>query len=170
MTSHAAAMSAPHRSHSTAAAAAAYGRLAAMSAISFVAMYALMYAMVDRWAQVYGNLSQVYMAALMTGAMVLVELACMRSMYPSARLNGLALGLGVLIMALGWFGIRQQWGSGDEQLLRAMIPHHGGAVLMCERATLRRPEVVRLCEQILRSQQQEIAWMRVQLDTAKAVP
>lgn len=135
-----------------------------MSALSFAAMYLLMYAMVDRWAQVFNNLNQVYMAALMTAAMVVIELGVMRHMYPSARLTGLALVLSLLAMALGWFGLRQQWGSTDQQLLRAMIPHHGGAVLMCERASLRSPEVRRLCEQILRSQQQEIAWMRTQLE------
>ena len=39
-----------------------YGRLAIMAALSFVAMYALMYAMVDRFANVRPNLNQLYMA------------------------------------------------------------------------------------------------------------
>ena len=42
-----------------------YGRLLVMTAISFIAMYVLMYAMVDRFANVFVNLNQVYMAGLM---------------------------------------------------------------------------------------------------------
>lgn len=52
-----------------------------MSALSFDAMYVLMYAMVDRLTNVYSSLNQAYMAALMTAPMVLIELAVMREMY-----------------------------------------------------------------------------------------
>src|SRR3989304_9034391 len=55
--------------------------LLAMAALSFVAMYILMYAMVDRWSNVYTNLNQFYMAALMTAPMMLIEIALMRAMY-----------------------------------------------------------------------------------------
>ena len=37
-----------------------------MTVLSFIAMYALMYAMVDSFESVYANLNQVYMAGLMT--------------------------------------------------------------------------------------------------------
>jgi hypothetical protein len=46
-----------------------------MTVLMFIAMYWLMYAMVDRLANVYPNLNQVYMAGLMTAPMVLIELA-----------------------------------------------------------------------------------------------
>jgi hypothetical protein len=52
-----------------------YARLAIMVVLSFLAMYGLMYAMVDRAQNVYANLNQLYMAALMTAAMVILELA-----------------------------------------------------------------------------------------------
>ena len=38
-----------------------YLRLLAMTVLSFLAMYVLMYAMVDEFADVYGNLNQAYM-------------------------------------------------------------------------------------------------------------
>jgi uncharacterized protein (DUF305 family) len=41
-----------------------------------------------------------------------------------------------------------------------MIPHHSGAVLMCERARLRDAEIVELCAKIIQSQQQEIDQMK----------
>jgi hypothetical protein len=40
-------------------------------ALSFISMYVLMYAMVDRFANVYPNFNQFYMAGLMTAPMVL---------------------------------------------------------------------------------------------------
>ena len=46
-----------------------YRRLLVMTALSFVAMYVLMYAMVDRFDNVYSNFNQVYMAGLMTASM-----------------------------------------------------------------------------------------------------
>ncbi|MBD4094069.1 DUF305 domain-containing protein, partial [Xanthomonas citri pv. citri] len=53
-----------------------------MMGLSFVAMYALMYAMVDQWANVYNNVNQFYMAGLMAAPMLLIELWLMSSMYP----------------------------------------------------------------------------------------
>ena len=44
-----------------------YARLAAMLGLSFVAMFVLMYAMVDRYANALPNINQVYMAGLMAG-------------------------------------------------------------------------------------------------------
>jgi hypothetical protein len=49
-----------------------------MAALSFIAMDILMYAMVDRPANVFPNLNQAYMADLMTAPMVIIELLVMR--------------------------------------------------------------------------------------------
>jgi hypothetical protein len=43
-----------------------YRHLLIMTALSFASMYVLMHAMVNTFANVYSNLNQVYMAALMT--------------------------------------------------------------------------------------------------------
>jgi|TARA_B100001105_G_C22331816_1_gene417257 uncharacterized protein (DUF305 family) len=40
-----------------------------------------------------------------------------------------------------------------------MIPHHSGAILMCEQATLTDPEIKALCRGIVDGQRQEIAQM-----------
>lgn len=50
-----------------------YGRLGIMIALSFVAMYVLMYAMVNSLDNVVMNFNQVYMAGLMAAPMVLIE-------------------------------------------------------------------------------------------------
>jgi uncharacterized protein (DUF305 family) len=44
-----------------------------------------------------------------------------------------------------------------------MIPHHSGAILMCERAQLRDAELRELCDLIIASQQDEIAQMSAML-------
>jgi uncharacterized protein (DUF305 family) len=55
---------------------------------------------------------------------------------------------------------RTQEAVGDRQFLRSMIPHHSSAILMCERASISDAEVIRLCDQIVRSQNDEIAQMK----------
>lgn len=64
-----------------------YGRLALMTAVSFIAMFILMYAMVDRFDSVYPNVNQFYMAGLMAAPMVIIELFVMRAMYPDTKMN-----------------------------------------------------------------------------------
>jgi uncharacterized protein (DUF305 family) len=140
-----------------------YLHLAIMLGLSFVAMYALMYAMVDRFDNVIMNVNQAYMAALMTAPMAIIELVVMRSMYSSTRLNLLIGAGGVVVLMVSWLAIRGQVGIGDTQFLRSMIPHHGGAVLMCEEAPLRDEEIRRLCSEITASQQAEIARMKAML-------
>jgi len=140
-----------------------YKHLAIMAGLSFIAMYILMYAMVDQFGNVYNHYNQVYMAGLMAAPMVIIELIVMRAMYQSRRLNIAVYGAVVLLGIFFWFGIRQQIGVNDAQLLRAMIPHHAGAVLMCEKASLSDIEVQALCQKILESQREEIAQMKAKL-------
>jgi hypothetical protein len=140
-----------------------YGRLALMALLSFLTMYGLMYAMVDRFANVFPNLNQAYMAALMTAPMVIIELLVMSSMYPNRKANlGIVAGSAVLLIA-SWSFIREQTGIAEDQFLRSMIPHHAGAILMCEEAKLHDPEIEKLCGDIRLSQQQEIDFMKAKL-------
>jgi len=52
---------------------------------------------------------------------------------------------------------------GTPAFLRSMIPHHAGALLMCERAPLRDAGIRALCGTIMRGQQTEIDWMKAKL-------
>lgn len=140
-----------------------YPRLYLMAGLSFVAMFALMYAMVDRFSNVFLNLNQFYMAGLMVVPMVLIELAVMRAMYSNGRLNTIIVIASIVALALFWFGIREQAAIGNEQFLRSMIPHHAGAILMCEETRANDAEIQKLCENIIKSQTDEIAQMRAKL-------
>ena len=137
-----------------------YGRLPLMMALSFLAMYALMYAMVDQWANVYHNVNQLYMAGLMAAPMLLIELWLMSSMYPDRRRNLILASVTVAFMLFCWWGIRSQAAVTDRQFIRSMIPHHAGAILMCEENRLKDPELAKLCQDIIASQTQEIAQMK----------
>jgi uncharacterized protein (DUF305 family) len=44
-----------------------------------------------------------------------------------------------------------------------MIPHHAGAILMCQRAPIDDPDIAGLCRSIVSSQQSEIDWMKTKL-------
>jgi len=140
-----------------------YAMLAVMGVLSFVAMYALMFAMVDRFANVFPSFNQFYMAALMTAPMIVIEVAVMGAMYPSKRANLLIIGASVIALVAFWFAIRQQLAIGDVQFVKSMIPHHAGAILMCENASLKDAELVKLCQTIVAGQQAEIDQMKARL-------
>jgi uncharacterized protein (DUF305 family) len=136
-----------------------YGGLALNLGLSAVAMYFAMYAMIDTAAELYLNLNNLYMVAMMVAPMGVLMLLLMGSMYPSKRLN-LALHAGFVSMfALAFWLTRTQTAIGDEQFLRSMIPHHSGAILMCREASISDPEIIALCGAIQRSQREEIDQM-----------
>ena len=137
-----------------------YARLLLMTALSFVAMYFLMYAMVDRFDSYYNNINQGYMAGLMAASMVVIEIAVMRAMYPSRALNAALITAAIIALAACWILIREQGAVGDRQFVRSMIPHHSGAILMCENAAIQDAELRELCGTIVTSQAEEIRQMK----------
>lgn len=140
-----------------------YRRLLVMGVLSFIAMFILMYAMVDVLGNVYPNLNQFYMAGLMTAPMIVIELALMGAMYENKRLNAFIMAASTLVGLAFFLLIRQQSAISDKQFLRSMIPHHASAILMCERASISDPEIQDLCATIMSSQQQEIDQMKAKL-------
>jgi uncharacterized protein (DUF305 family) len=142
-----------------------YRTLALMAVIHFAAMYVLMYAMVDSAQQVVPNINNLYMAALMTSPMLLMEVSLMRSMYPDRRANAAVIGAGFILLISAFAGIRTQAVVGDVQFLKSMIPHHSGAILMCREGSLSDPRVLSLCRAIVDSQKREIEEMETLLDS-----
>ncbi|MGE0704455.1 MAG: DUF305 domain-containing protein [Vicinamibacterales bacterium] len=140
-----------------------YQHLAVMAALSYLAMYMLMYAMVDTIGHVYMNFNQVYMAGLMTAPMVVIELLVMRAMYHNGRRNAVIVAASIVAGVAMFVLIRQQTAISDQQFLRSMIPHHSGAILMCQDASIQDPEIRELCKAIVTSQQAEIDQMTAKL-------
>lgn len=136
-------------------------------AASYAAMYMIMYSMADRWANVYFNVSNVYMTGLMAGSMVPIMLLTMSGMYKNRKLN-VAVWVGsAALLALCWFLLRAEAGVGDRQFLRAMIPHHSAAIQMAKQSSISDPRVRKLAEEIIASQEREIAEMKAILQETK---
>ena len=140
-----------------------YGHLLVMVLLSFISMYILMYAMVDRLVNVYPSFNQLYMAGLMTSPMVVIELGVMAAMYRNMTINVVVLVISVIAGIAFFLAIRQQAAIDDVQFLKSMIPHHAGAILMCNEASITDSQIADLCKGILAGQQSEIDLMKAAL-------
>ncbi|HXV98831.1 MAG TPA: DUF305 domain-containing protein [Anaerolineae bacterium] len=137
-----------------------YKKLAIAISINAVIMFLITYAMIDKFDHLYLNINRVYMSLMMVAPMVIIMLLVMRSMYENKKLNYILIaafsGLFILCFSLA----RTQTPVGNEQFLRSMIPHHSSAILMCQEAEITDLEIIELCEQIVKSQEEEITQMK----------
>jgi uncharacterized protein (DUF305 family) len=140
-----------------------YKKLLIMTILSFISMYILMYAMVDRFDNVVPNINQFYMAGLMASPMVIIELSLMGAMYMNKKLNSILIAISGIAMVIFYMSIRQQSTVSDKQFLKSMIPHHAGAILMSEKANINDPEIRELQRNIISSQESEIKLMKATL-------
>lgn len=140
-----------------------YKKFILMIILSFIAMYVLMYAMVDHFENAIPNINQFYMAGLMTAAMVIIEMLLMGKMYRNRKVNALIVIVGFVALTVFWFGIRKQTAVSDKQFLKSMIPHHAAAVLMVKQTDLSDPEIRKLAKGIIEAQEKEIAFMKRKL-------
>ena len=136
-----------------------YRLLGAEMAIDFVIMYLVMYTMIATLDHFYLNINNVYMTLMMVAPMTILMLVFMRSMYQSRRLNWLIGGGAALVFVASFAAMRTQAAVGDEEFLKSMIPHHSGAILMCEQSSITDPEIIALCREIVKAQREEIARM-----------
>lgn len=134
--------------------------LVIMGIIHFAMMFALMYSRVNVFENIYLNLNQVYMAGIMTAPMLVLEIVLMRSMYDNKKVLSAILVVSVVLFVLFFLFIRQQTAITDKAFLRSMIPHHAGAILVCEEASIEDQEIQDLCEEIIAAQQSEIDQMK----------
>lgn len=135
--------------------------------LSLIIMYVVMFSMIWSFGEFFNNLNMFYMAVTMAAPMGILMLLMMRMMYPNQRLNLLLHAVLVLLFVLALLGVRAQGLVGDRQFVRSMIPHHSGAILMCNRASLRDAEIRELCfgpTGIIASQTREIAQMKAILN------
>lgn len=137
-----------------------YKHLIVTTLINAVIMYLVMYTMIAGLPDFYNNINQVYMVLMMAAPMVIIMLIDMKSMFTEKRLNIILHVAAAALVILGFIGMRTQAAVGDSQFLRAMIPHHSGAILMCREANISDPEIQALCQTIMKSQQAEIDQMK----------
>lgn len=144
-----------------------YKKFTLMLLISFIVMYTVMFLNVEQTDHVYLSTNRFYMALLMVAPMAVVMLALMGKMYPNQKLNiGIITG-STLTFIIVLVLLRQQAFIGDKAYLKAMIPHHSSAILNSKQANIKDPEVKKLAEQIIQSQEEEIAEMKGILERMK---
>ena len=137
-----------------------YATLALALTIHFFIMWSLTYVGVAAFEHIFLNVNRFYMAVVMVAPMAIVMLAAMRHMFPKKRVNlGIYIAAAIVFVA-AFAAIRSQAFVGDAQLSLSMIPHHSIAIKNCERANLNDPETIRLCDEIVETQREEIAQMR----------
>lgn len=140
--------------------------------VSTIIMYFLMFEMIWSTHELFSNLNMLYMAVTMAMPMGILMLALMGSMYRNWKLNLVLYAAFALLLVLAFWAVRAQAAIGDREFLRSMIPHHAGAVLMCDRASITDAEIRQLCfgpNGIVQSQTREIKQMEAILARKRAV-
>ncbi|WP_229457816.1 DUF305 domain-containing protein [Massilia glaciei] len=131
-----------------------------MIATSTLVMFGLMYLNTYVADHIFFNETRLYMALLMGACMALIMLGFMLHMLTSKRAN-IAIVVGAIaLFAVSLWLVRSQYTVQQVSYMKAMIPHHSIAILTSTRAEIRDPRVRALADQIIESQQREIAEMR----------
>lgn len=137
----------------------AYRKFFLMMLCSFIVMYLIMFLNMNAPADYFTSITRVYMALLMVAPMSIIMIMMMGKMYPDKKINRLIVKVSLLVFVTSFIALRYQLAVNDSQYLKAMIPHHSSAIMTSVHADLKDPEVRRLADSIIRSQQQEIDQM-----------
>ena len=131
-----------------------------MLTISLAIMYAIMFLNVFDTGHIYISLNRLYMALLMVSPMAVLMMGMMGHMYTNKKLNAAIMAGGALVFILCLAALRNQAAIGDVQYMRGMIPHHSSAILTSTQANIKDPEVRKLADGIIETQEREIAQMK----------
>lgn len=133
-----------------------YKKLLITLAISAVLMYLMMFLNMNSINDYYTSLTRIYMAVMMVCPMAILMIVMMGKMYPNKKYNSIIIVTSALVFVISLTGIRKQIPIGDKQYLKAMIPHHSSAIMTSTNADIKDPEVRKLADSIILSQQREI--------------
>lgn len=136
-----------------------YKKLTLTLATSFIIMYIAMFLNMDKPEHYHTSATRIYMTILMVAPMAVVMLAIMRNMYPNKKLNAGIIIVSTVVFLVSLAALRTQTPIDDVQYMKAMIPHHSSAIMTSKNADIKDPEVKKLSEQIIQSQEAEIAQM-----------
>ena len=96
--------------------------------------------------------------------MAIVMMLMMGKMYPDKKTNSVIIASGAVVFVLTLIALITQTPVSDVQYMKAMIPHHSSAIMVSKKANLKDPEVRKLADQIIQSQEKEIAEMEAMID------
>lgn len=135
-----------------------------MLVVSFIIMYGVMFLNVDDASHIYLSNTRLYMSLLMVSPMALLMLMMMGKMYPNRKLNFAISAGSICIFIVALYLLRTQTFISDQQYMQAMIPHHSSAIMTSKHANIKDPELKKLSESIIASQQKEIEEMKGMLE------
>jgi uncharacterized protein (DUF305 family) len=142
-----------------------YGKLGLTLGISFIVMYAIMFLNVNDISHVYLNMTRLYMTVMMTAAMGVLMILLMPMMYPNKRKNAIWIISSIAVFSLTFVGVHRQFGISDVQYMKGMIPHHSIAIMTSKHAHITDPRVRKLADDIIKTQEKEIAEMKHLIDS-----
>ena len=132
-----------------------------MIGTSMIAMFLLMYThsyqVIDHF---WFSETRLFMTLIMGGAMIIIMLLYMISMYKNRTLNLAILALGVILISGSIWLVRTQITVTGMDYMEGMIPHHSIAILTSERAKIKDVRVRKLANEIIRAQRREIMEMQ----------
>lgn len=144
-----------------------YNRFLIMMILSFIIMYSVMFLNVDEANHIYLSVNRTYMALLMVLPMAVIMMLLMGKMYPNKKWNTTIILSAIVLFGLVLAGLRTQTPIGDVQYMKGMIPHHSSAIMTSKHANIKDPEVRKLADSIIASQEREIAQMKNILERMK---
>lgn len=145
-----------------------YLKFAAMMAVSFVIMYAVMFLNADIFEHVMLSTTRTYMTILMIAPMAISMMLFMWGMYENKKINYMILGSALIIFIGTLTMLRNQTLIADVQWMKAMIPHHSSAIMVSQKAHLQDPEAQKLAQDIIEAQKREIAQMQAMIERLEA--
>lgn len=107
------------------------------------------------------------MAILMVAPMAIVMMTIMGKMYPNQKANRGIIAVAIIIFFAALTALRTQTPISDVQYMKAMIPHHSSAIMTSKHANIKDPEVRKLADSIIASQEREIQQMEAMLKRMK---
>jgi hypothetical protein len=128
--------------------------------LSYIIMYIVSFLNVAEFSHIDFALTRVYMVFLIVAPMAVLMIFFMKDMYKNEKMNNIIIIGSILIFIIALTFLRTQMFIGDEAYMRAMIPHHSSAILNSREANIQDPEVRELADEIIRSQEEEIAEMK----------
>lgn len=136
-----------------------YIKFSLMMGISFFIMYFVMFLNMDKLDHYHTSATRIYMTLLMVSPMAVVMMLMMGNMYPNKKMNTSIIIGSIALFAVILAALRTQTPINDVQYMKAMIPHHSSAIMVSKHANIEDPEVKKLSEDIISSQEREIAQM-----------
>jgi hypothetical protein len=141
-----------------------WGRFAGMIATSTFIMFFLMYQLIYTTDHATFSTNRLVASLVMGCVMTVVMLGFMWSMYHGKGTKITVVSLAALLaVGLLWTN-RSQALIDDVSFMKSMIPHHSIAINNARKSSISDPRVRELADQIIKSQVEEIAIMKLLLD------